>query len=139
MDRDTSLSSSYLEWLGLTWEHLEDLDAADADVDFPAQSPVFTRALYRMRRECEILASSVGTQHAMGTIDAMFAARVCHLLHDLRWILEVSPAAPPALARQCVRMGQDRIFAEVQEMHALAAPSAVEVAWRPATASSSLS
>jgi hypothetical protein len=43
--------------------------------------------------------------------------RAAACLQDLHWLLDISPSAPPALARQCLRMGQDRIAEEVRLEH----------------------
>ena len=103
-----------MDWLGLVWERLEELDSPDADHDGPLQSSGFMLELRRLSRECQLMERTAHIQCAMGSLDTSLQDSVRALLHDLRWLLQVSPSASPALARQCVRMAQDRVFEEVQ-------------------------
>jgi ABC-type phosphonate transport system ATPase subunit len=117
--------SSYLDWLALVWERLEELDCPDTGSDGPIQSSGFMLELLRIRRECQLMERTAHIQHSMGRVDATLQTRLRTLLHDLHWLLQVSPSASPALARQCVRIAQDRVSDEVQE---LARSAAVESA-----------
>jgi hypothetical protein len=106
--------SSYLDWLALVWERLEDLDCPDTDSEGPLQTSGFMLELRRLSRECQLMERTAHIQCSMGGLDALMQERVRVLLHDLHWLLQVSPSASPALARQCVRIAQDRVFDEVQ-------------------------
>ena len=100
----------------MMWERLDALDWPEDVTEGPTQSSVFMLELWRVRRECQLLKRTVHIQHSMGLLDLPLHHRVCALLHDLQWLLQVSPAASPALARQCVRIVQDRLFDEMQLM-----------------------
>ncbi|MEO8313555.1 MAG: hypothetical protein ABI645_02060 [Pseudomonadota bacterium] len=113
---------SYLDWLVLVSERLEDLDCT-AESDGPMQSSGFMLELRRLSRECQLMERTTHIQRSMGNVEALLQQRVRALLHDLHWLLQVSPAASPALARQCVRIAQDRVFDEVQRL----AQTAVEI------------
>jgi hypothetical protein len=115
MGRQT-FRSSYLDWLALVWERLEELDCPDTGSDGPRQSSGFMLELLRIRRECQLMVRTAHIQHSMGRVEAALQVRVSALLHDLRWLLQVSPSASPALARQCVRIAQDRVSDEVQAL-----------------------
>ena len=115
--------SSYLDWLALVWERLEDLDCPDTDSEGPLQTPGFMLELRRLGRECQLMERTAHIQCSLGALDALLQERVRALLHDLHWLLQVSPSASPVLARQCVRIAQDRVFDEVQ---ALAQSAAVD-------------
>jgi hypothetical protein len=113
--------SSYLDWLALVWERLEELDCPDTGSDGPIQSSGFMLELRRLSRECQLMERTAHIQRSMGCVEPQMQQSVRTLLHDLHWLLQVSPSASPALARQCVRMAQDRVFDEVQ---VLAQPTA---------------
>ena len=106
--------SSYMDWLALVWSRLEELDCPDTGSDGPIQSSVFMLELRRLSRECQLMQRTAHIQCSMGAVEATLQQSVRSLLHDLHWLLQVSPAASPVLARQCVRMAQDRVFDEVQ-------------------------
>jgi hypothetical protein len=106
--------SSYLDWLAQVWERLGDLDCPDTGSDGPLQSSGFMLELRRLGRECQLMERTAHIQRSMGCLDGPLQERVRALLHDLQWLLQVSPSASPALARQCVRIAQDRVFDEVQ-------------------------
>jgi hypothetical protein len=106
--------SAYLDWLALVWDRLEALDCPDTGWDGPIQSSGFMLELRRLSRECQLMERTVHIQRSMGCIDAQLQENARTLLHDLHWLLQVSPSASPALARQCVRIAQDRVFDEVQ-------------------------
>jgi hypothetical protein len=112
--------SAYLDWLSLVWERLEDLDCPDADSDGPMQSSVFMLELRRISRECQLMERTAHINRCMGYVEAPLLDRVRTLLHDLQWLLQVSPSASPVLARQCVRIAQDRVFDEVQVLAQMA-------------------
>jgi hypothetical protein len=116
--------SSYLDWLALVWERLEELDCPDTGADGPLQSSGFMLELRRLGRECQLMERTAHIQCSMGRLEGSLQESVRALLHDLQWLLQVSPSASPALARQCVRIAQDRVFDEVQTL----AQSAVETA-----------
>jgi hypothetical protein len=59
-------------------------------------------------------------------VDTTLQERVPAILHDLQWLLQVSPTVSPALARQCVRIAQDRVFDEVQVLSRQSATLRVE-------------
>jgi hypothetical protein len=105
---------AYLGWLGLVWERLEVLDSPDVDADGPRQSAAFVVELTRLRREFKMLESALHTQCSMGRVGPKLEQNVRTLLHDLHWLLHVSPSASPVLARQCVRIAQDRVYEEVE-------------------------
>lgn len=105
--------SDYLAWLSLVWERLEDM-GPDSDTDAPLQSSGFMLELRRLRRECQLMERTAHVQGCMGYLEPQMHERVRTLLHDLQWLLQVSPSASPALARQCVLMARDRVFDEVQ-------------------------
>jgi hypothetical protein len=73
-----------------------------------------------LRRESQLLERSVHIQRTMGQLGPQLQERVRALLHDLQWLLQISPSASPVLARQCVRIAADRIFDEVQAISAAA-------------------
>jgi hypothetical protein len=106
--------SSCLDWLALVWERLEELDSPDTGSDGPMQSLGFIRELRQLGRECQLMERTAHIQRSMGFVDEQLHARLRALMQDLQWLLQVSPSASPALARQCVRMAQDRVFDEVQ-------------------------
>lgn len=106
--------SSYLDWLALVWDRLENMDGPDTGSDGPLQSSGFMLELRRLSRECQLMERTAHIQRAMGSLEPELHERVRALLHDLHWLLQVSPAASPALARQCVRIAQDRIVDEAQ-------------------------
>jgi hypothetical protein len=105
--------SAYLTWLALIWCRLEEMESFDGEADGLAQPREFARELWRLRRECELLVHSMHTQRQCGRLAPEQEARAAALLHDLTWLLDISPAAPPALARQCLRIAQDRISEEL--------------------------
>lgn len=119
--------SSCLDWLALVWDRLEDLDSP-AGSDGPLQSSGFMLELRRINRECQLMDRTVHIQHVMGYVDAPLLHRMRAVLHDLQWLLQVSPSASPALARQCVRMAQDRLFDELQQLAQCATESVERVA-----------
>jgi hypothetical protein len=104
--------SAYSAWLALIRARLEALEYSDGESDGLAQSQWNVRQLWRLRRECEVLQYSLRAQRLNGRLEMEQEARASSLLHDLCWLLDISPAAPPALARQCLRMAQDRISEE---------------------------
>jgi hypothetical protein len=106
--------SSYLDWLALVWERLEELDSPGTGSDGPMQSSGFMRELRQLGRECQLMERTAHIQRSMGFVDEQMHERLRALMQDLQWLLQVSPSASPALARQCVRIAQDRVFDEVQ-------------------------
>lgn len=110
--------SAWLAWLSLVWERLEELDCADDLSDAAIQSTAFVLELRRLRREFQLMERSAHIQCSMGLVDPELRAHVPALLHDLSWLLQVSPTVSPALARQCVRIAQDRVFAAATELRA---------------------
>jgi hypothetical protein len=112
--------SAYLDWLALVWERLEDLDCPDSAADGPMQSSGFMLELRRLSRECQLMERTAHIQRCMGHVEAPLQERVRTLVHDLQWLLQVSPSASPVLARQCVRIAQDRVFDEVQVLAQIA-------------------
>jgi hypothetical protein len=109
-----SFRSGWMAWLSMIWERLEALDGPDSFSDAPIQSSSFTLELWRLRREFQLMERSAHIQCSMGLVDSTLRERVPAFLHDLQWLLHVSPTVSPAMARQCVRMAQDRVFDEVQ-------------------------
>ena len=103
-----------MAWLSTIWARLDELDWPDNGSDGLIQSPGFMLELRRLRRECQLMERTVHTQAAMGFLEPDLQDRARMLLHDLGWLLQVSPSASPALALQCVRIVQDRVFDEVQ-------------------------
>jgi hypothetical protein len=103
-----------MAWLSAIWERLEELDWPDNSSDGLIQSPGFMLVLRRLRRECQLMERTVHIQASMGFLEPELQDRARVLLHDLGWLLQVSPSASPALALQCVRIVQDRVFDEVQ-------------------------
>ena len=106
--------SSYMDWLSLVWKRLDELDCPDTGSDGPIQSSGFMLELRRLSRECQLMERTAHIQRSMGSVEPALQQSVRALLHDLHWLLQVSPAASPVLARQCVRMAQDRVIEEVQ-------------------------
>jgi hypothetical protein len=106
--------SAWMTWLSSIWERLEELDWPDHESDGLIQSPRFMLELRRLRRECQLMERTVHFQGSMGFLEPELQDRARMLLHDLGWLLQVSPSASPALALQCVRIVQDRVFDEVQ-------------------------
>jgi hypothetical protein len=109
-----SFRSGWMAWLSMIWERLEALDGPDSFSDAPFQSSGFMLELRRLRRECQLTDRIARIQCSMGLVDMELRERVPALLHDLSWLLQVSPTVSPALARQCVRIAQDRVHDEVQ-------------------------
>jgi hypothetical protein len=110
------LPSAYLAWLALVWEGLEALDQQDSESEGTAQSPAFVRELLRLRQECRSFSAATRWRLSSGLVSESEHERIQRLLRDLQWLLDVAPPAPPVLAKQCVRMAQDRIFDEVQQL-----------------------
>jgi hypothetical protein len=100
---------AFLDWLALISSRLEAIESFSGESDGLSPSREFARELWRLRRECEVLDGSLDALVHNGQLGAIQRAQIRELLHDLRWLLEISPSAPPALARQCVRIAQDRI------------------------------
>jgi len=113
-----------MDWLTLVWNRLEELDCPETGSDGPIQSSGFMLELRRLSRECQLMERTAHIQRSMGSVEGTLQQSVRSLLHDLQWLLQVSPAASPALARQCVRMAQDRVFDEVQLLAQTAASEA---------------
>jgi hypothetical protein len=111
-----SFRSGWMAWLSMIWERLEVLDGPDSFSDAPIQPSGFMAELWRLRREFQLMERSAHIQCSMGLVDMELRERVPALLHDLQWLLHVSPTVSPALARQCVRIAQDRVFDEVQAL-----------------------
>lgn len=108
--------SAFLDWLALVQTRLDAIECCAGESDGTSQSREFAGGLWRLRRECEVLHRSLDALLHSGQLSQGQCDRMRALLHDLRWLLEISPAAPPALARQCVRIAQDRIDEEVREV-----------------------
>lgn len=106
--------SAWMSWLTTVCERLEELEWPDSGQDGPIQSSRFMLELRRLRRECQLMERTVHIQCSMGFLEPELQDRARTLLHDLGWLLQVSPSASPALALQCVRIVQDRVFDEVQ-------------------------
>jgi hypothetical protein len=115
MDGSAHFRSAYLAWLVLIRDRLEAMESVDGESDGLVQSREFTRELWRLRQECQLLHRTVQIQRLTGQLVHDLEARTSAFLHDLRWLLDISPSAPPALARQCLRIAQDRIFEEAQQ------------------------
>lgn len=113
--------SAWMSWLSTVRERLEELEWPDRGSDGPIQSTTFMLELRRLRRECQLMVRTVNIQCSMGFVEQDLQDRVRWLLHDLNWLLQVSPSASPALAMQCVRIVQDRILEEVQVLSQCAA------------------
>jgi len=114
MGGSDSFPSAFLDWLALVDGRLEAIEPSTGELDGICQSREFARELWRLRRECEVLHQSLGALVQNGQLGEAQGVQIGALLHDLRWLLEVSPSAPPALARQCVRIAQDRIADEAR-------------------------
>jgi hypothetical protein len=114
MGGSKSFPSAFLDWLALVNGRLEAIEPSAGETDGICQSRDFARELWRLRRECEVLHQSLGALVQNGQLGESQGVKAGALLHDLRWLLEISPSAPPALARQCVLIAQDRIADEVQ-------------------------
>lgn len=110
-----SFPPAFLDWLALVWGRLDAIGAQEGESDGTSQSREFAREIWRLRRECEVLQRSLDVLVLNGQLGPAQHAGMCVVLHDLRWLLEISPSAPPALARQCARIAQDRIFEEIRE------------------------
>jgi hypothetical protein len=111
-----SFPLAFLDWLALISSRLEVIESSAGESEGISPLREFARELWRVRRECEVLDLSLDALVQNGQIRAIQRAQIRELLHDLRWLLEISPYAPPALVRQCVRIAQDRI---ADEAHAL--------------------
>jgi hypothetical protein len=112
------LHSAYLAWLALVWDSLDALEQRDPESEGFAQHQDFVVELPRLRQECRALAFSLHRRFASGLIAKADHERMQRLLRDLLWLLDVPTAAPPALAKQCVRIALDRIADEVQQVNA---------------------
>jgi len=110
------LHSAYLAWLALVWEGLESLDQQDPESEGNLQSQAFVVELMRLRQECRSLSAATRWRFTSGLVTQPEHDRVQLLLRDLQWLLDVAPPAPPVLAKQCVRIAQDRIFDEVERL-----------------------
>jgi hypothetical protein len=114
---NASLHSAYLGWLALVWDGLDCLEQQDPESEGFAQHQDFVFELPRLRQECRALGLSLHRRFASGLIGKTDHERMQRLLRDLLWLLDVPTAAPPALARQCVRIAQDRIADEVRQVN----------------------
>jgi hypothetical protein len=114
-----SFQSAFLDWLAMISGRIEALQSGVAE-DGLSQSWSFASELWRLRRECEVLQRSLEALVLNGQLGHGQKAGTFELLHDLRWLLEISPSAPPALARQCLRIAQDRIAEEADVLCASA-------------------
>ena len=108
--------SAYLAWLALVWESLEVLDQQDPESEGNTQSQAFVMELLRIRQECRSSSAASRWRLKSGLVSESGHERLQRLLRDLEWLLDVAPLAPPVLAKQCVRIAQDRIFDEVQQL-----------------------
>lgn len=113
-----TLLSQYLAWLALVWDSLDALEQQDPESEGFAQHQAFVSEMPRLRQECRALGFSLRRRFAAGLLSKADHDRVQRLVRDLLWLLDVPTAAPPALAKQCVRMAQDRIADEVQQVNA---------------------
>jgi hypothetical protein len=109
--------SAYFSWLCLVRDRLEAMEYSAGDSEGIAQSRELARELWLLRRECELLLHSLHGQRLRGQLSREDEARATRFLHDAHWLLDISPSAPPALARQCLRIAQDRIAEEAQAEH----------------------
>jgi len=112
------LHSAYLGWLALVWDSLDNLEQQGPESEGTAQHQDFVFEVLRLRQECRALGISLRRRFASGLVPRADHEGMQRLLRDLLWLLDVPPAAPPALARQCVRMAQDRVVDEVQQVSA---------------------
>jgi hypothetical protein len=110
------LHSAYLGWLALVWDSLDALEQQGLESEGASQHQDFVFEMLRLRQECRALGISLRRRFASGLFPRADHDRMQRLLRDLLWLLDVPPAAPPALAKQCVRMAQDRIVDEVQQV-----------------------
>jgi hypothetical protein len=115
MECSTQFLPAYRAWIAIVRERLASLDDREVGLEECVLPSDFTLELYRLRRECTVLDQSVRTRRALGLVEPALQVRASELLHDLRWLLGISPLAPPALARQCIRMALDRIGDELQD------------------------